>query len=190
MLREQALMKLEEWVKSTSLRRHAHAVEVVMRAAATRYGEDDADSDQWALAGLLHDADYELAPEEHPRLIVEWLRSIDEPEIARAISAHGINWGVPYLSQMDRALVACDELTGFIVACALLRPEGIDSLNAASVLKKLKNPKFAAGVDRAEVYGGVGILGVELPEHINFVISALRKYARELDLEGPANQGN
>lgn len=187
MLREQALMKLEEWVKSVSLRRHAFAVEVVMRAAAARYGEDDVASEKWALAGLLHDADYELAPEEHPRLIVEWLRSINEPEIAHAISAHGINWGVPYLSQMDRALVACDELTGFVVACALLRPDRINSLKAASVLKRLKNPKFAAGVERAEVYGGVAILGVELSEHIDFVIAALKPHARELDLEGTGN---
>ena len=88
---------------------------------------------------------------------------------------------------MDRALVACDEITGFIIACALLRPNGIDSLNAASVLKKLENPKFAAGVDRAEVYGGVRILGVELPEHIDFLIGALKPHARELGIEGNAN---
>lgn len=184
MLREEALTKLEEWVKSPSLRRHAHAVETVMRAAAKHYGDADADQDKWALAGLLHDADYELAPEEHPRLIVDWLKSKDEPEIAHAISAHGINWGVPYLTQMDRALVACDELTGFIVACSLLRPDGILSLNATSVMKKLKNPKFAAGVDRAEVYGGARILGVEMTEHIDFIISALRQNASELGLEG------
>jgi predicted hydrolase (HD superfamily) len=184
MLREEALMKLDDWVKSPSLRRHAYAVEAVMRAAATRYGELGADPNKWALAGLLHDADYEIVPEEHPRLIVEWLKSNDEPEIAHAISAHGITWGVPYLTQMDRALVACDELTGFIVACALLRPDGILSLNPASVLKKLKNTKFASGVDRTEVYGGVLILGVELTEHIDFVISALRQNMSELGLEG------
>lgn len=190
MLREDAMMKLDEWVKSPSLRRHAYAVETVMRAAAARYGETGADHDKWALAGLLHDADYEIAPEEHPRLVVEWLKSNDEPEIAHAISAHGINWGVPYLAQMDRALVACDELTGFIVACALLRPDGILSLNPASVLKKLKNPKFACGVDRAEVYGGALILGVELAGHIDFVISALRPKMRELGLEGNAREAN
>ena len=184
MLREEALIKLNEWVKSSSLLRHAHAVEAVMCAATARYGEAGADQDKWALAGLLHDADYEFAPEQHPRLIVDWLRSKNEPEIAHAISAHGINWGVPYLTQMDRALVACDELTGFIVACALLRPDGVLFLNAASVLKKLKNPKFAAGVDRSEVYGGAGILGVDLAEHIEFVISALRQHANELELGG------
>jgi predicted hydrolase (HD superfamily) len=184
MLREEALMKLDEWVNSPSLRRHAHAVEVIMRAAATRYGETSADCEQWALAGMLHDADYELAPDRHPGLIVDWLKLKHEPEIAHAISAHGITWGVPYRTQMDRALVACDELTGFIVACALLRPDGIHTLNAASVLKKLRNPKFAAGVDRSEVYGGAAILGVEMQEHIDFIISALRDSATALGLDG------
>jgi predicted hydrolase (HD superfamily) len=188
MLREEALVKLEEWVKSPSLRRHAYAVEAVMRAAAARYGEADANPEKWALAGLLHDADYEFAPNEHPRPIVDWLRSKGEPELAHAISAHGINWGVPYLTQMDRALVACDELTGFIVACALLRPDGMTSLNAASVLKKLKAQKFAAGVDRAEVYGGALILGVELAEHIDFVILALRQNENDLGLRGHPNR--
>jgi predicted hydrolase (HD superfamily) len=155
-----------------------------MHAATSRYGDADASVEKWELAGLLHDADYEIAPEQHPRLIVGWLRQHGENEIAHAIAAHGTTWGVPHLTQMDRALVASDELTGFIVACALLRPDGILSLNATSVMKKLKNPKFAAGVDRDEVYCGIRILEVELAEHIDFIISALRQNASELGLDG------
>jgi predicted hydrolase (HD superfamily) len=183
-LREEAIEKLNEWVKSSSLRRHCHAVEKVMYAAARKYGEENADANKWILAGLLHDADYEIAPDEHPQLIVDWLRAEGEDEVAHAISAHGINWGVPYLTPMDRALVACDEITGFIIACARLRPDGVLSLEAPRVLKKLKNLKFAAGVDRAEVYGGAAILGVDLTEHITFIISVLREHAVQLCLNG------
>lgn len=186
MRREEAIVKLHEWVQSASLRRHSYAVEAVMRAAAARYGTPDDDAGQWAVAGLLHDADYELAPDAHPRLIVEWLRARGEAEVAYAVSAHGLTWGVPHLTALDRALVACDELTGFVVACALLRPDGLNSLTAASVLKKLKDRKFAAGVDRAEVYEGARLLGVELAPHIDFVISTLRAHAVELGLANNA----
>lgn len=161
-----------------------------MRAAARKYGEENADAEKWALAGLLHDADYEIAPSEHPKLIVDWLRSEGEDDAAYAVSAHGICWGVPHLTAMDRALVACDEITGFIIACARLRPDGVLSLEAPSVLKKLKNSKFAAGVDRGEVYGGAAILGVDLAEHITFIISVLREYAVQLCLTGSESSNN
>jgi predicted hydrolase (HD superfamily) len=189
-LREAALAKLNEWVKSNNLRRHCQAVEKVMHAAARKYGGANADANQWALAGLLHDADYEIAPSEHPQVVVDWLRAEGEDDVAHAISAHGINWGVPYLTPMDRALVACDEITGFISACAHLRPDGVLSLEAPSVLKKLKNPKFAAGVDRAEVSGGAAILGVDLAEHITFIISVLREHAVHLCLTGGETPNN
>jgi predicted hydrolase (HD superfamily) len=182
MKREEAIVKLHEWVQSASLRRHSYAVESVMRAAAAHYGTPEDDAEQWAVAGLLHDADYEIAPEAHPRLIVEWLRERGEIETAYAISAHGVAWGVPHLTRMDKALVACAELTGFVVACSLLRPDGLASLTAASVLKKLKDRKFAAGVDRVEVYEGARLLGVELTPHIEFIISTLRAHAAELGL--------
>jgi predicted hydrolase (HD superfamily) len=184
MEREEALRKLHEWVETPGLRRHSYAVEHVMRCAAEHYGAPGEDAEKWALAGLLHDADYERWPDEHPRRIVAWLRERGETAVAHAVSAHGTTWGVSYESQLDRALVACDELTGFVIACALLRPDGVLSLEAPSVLKKLKNPKFAAGVDRDEVRRGAAILGVDLAEHVGFIIGALRARAPEFGLAG------
>jgi predicted hydrolase (HD superfamily) len=189
MKREEALEQLHEWVRSPGLRRHSYAVEQVMRQAAGRYGTPADDAEQWALAGLMHDADYEQWPESHPQRVVSWLRERGETEVAYAVSAHGTTWGVPHLCPMDRALVACDELTGFITACALLRPDGVLTLEASRVLKKLKDPKFAAGVDRTEVYEGARILGVGMEEHVAFVIGALRAAAGELGLAGAAKNG-
>jgi predicted hydrolase (HD superfamily) len=180
----EAEQKLNEWVHSPSLLKHSHAVGLVMRKACARYGSDGEDTEDWAIAGLLHDADYELYSEEHPAHVVRWLRERGEERLAHAISAHGATWGVPHVSALDKALIACDELTGFIVACARVRPDGILSLTASSVIKKLKEPKFAAGVDRAEVQAGVRILGVDLVEHTDFIINALREHADELGLTG------
>ena len=114
--REQAWEKLCEWTKTDSLRKHARAVELVMREAARRYGGDEGDVERWGIAGMLHDADYERWPEEHPSRIVAWLREQGEAEIAYAISAHYTVWNVPHKTQLDKALLACDELTGFVVA--------------------------------------------------------------------------
>jgi predicted hydrolase (HD superfamily) len=133
--RDEAEALLFEWCATDSLRKHARAVEVVMRAAARAHGGDP---ERWGLAGLLHDADYERWPEEHPRRIVAWLAERGEAELAHAISAHYTQWGVPHESPLDRALVACDELTGFVVACAKVRPEGIATLTPTSVRKRLK----------------------------------------------------
>ena len=182
--RDQAWELLCEWTPSEALRRHARSVEVVMRAAAHRYGAGDADVERWGMAGMLHDADYDQWPEEHPQRIVAWLREQDEPEIAHAVSAHYTKWGVPYESPLDKALLACDELTGFIGACCLVRPEGIRTLAPKSVKKKLKDKSFAAKVERDEVRAGVELLGVDLGEHIQFVIDALREHGAELGLEG------
>lgn len=184
--REEALEQLHEWVQSLGLRRHSYAVEQVMRCAAARYGAPSEDASKWGLAGLMHDADYERWPESHPQRVVAWLRGRGEPEVAHAVAAHGTTWGVPYLAPMDRALVACDELTGFVTACALLRPDGVLTLEAPRVIKKLKDAKFAAGVDRVEVYEGARILGVEVNAHVGFVIGALRERAGELGLAGAA----
>lgn len=184
--REQAFAKLCEWTASQSLRAHARAVEVVMRAAAHRYGAGAADEERFGIAGLLHDADYERWPEEHPRHIVEWLRSQGEPEIAHAVSAHYTAWGVPHVTPLDKTLLACDELTGFVGACCLVRPDGIHSLAPKSVQKKLKDRSFAAKVERTEVTAGATLLGVELGAHIQFVIDALRPHATELGLAGNA----
>ena len=182
--REDALALLHEWTASDALRRHARAVEVVLRAAALRYGAGEIDQDAWGLAGLLHDADYEAWPEEHPARIVAWLTERGEPALAHAISAHYTAWGVAQQSALDKALLACDELTGFIGACCLVRPGGIEGLTPKSVKKKLKNKKFAAKVERSEVNAGAELLGVDLGEHIQFVIEALTPHAGELGL-GP-----
>jgi predicted hydrolase (HD superfamily) len=182
--RDRALEILEEWTRSDSLRKHARAVELVMRQAAHRYGGGAADEERWGIAGMLHDADYEQWPEEHPRRIVGWLRECGEEDLAHAVSAHYTRWGVPHESPLDRALLACDELTGFVVACCLVRPDGIGSLTPKSVKKKLKDRSFAAKVERAEVHAGAELLGVDLGEHIQFVIDALRPHAEELGLAG------
>ena len=182
MTRDDALAKLHEWVQSPALLRHMFAVEHVMRRAAPRYGGPDADPDVWAIAGLLHDADYEKFPDEHPQHIIAWLRERGEEELAYAISAHSPRWGFPCQSALDKSLLACDELTGFIVACTWLRPDGIAMLEAPSVLKKLKDKKFAAGVDRAEVAEGAKLLGVEPADHVTFVIGALKEKAAEFGL--------
>lgn len=183
--REEGWKKLCEWTAGDALRKHARAVELVMRAAAQRYGGEGADVERWGLAGLLHDADYEAWPEEHPRRIVAWLAERGETELAHAISAHYTKWGVECVTQLDRALLACDELTGFVGACARVRPDGLATLEAKSVLKRLKDKGFAAKVERDEVTRGAELLGVELAAHIEFVIAALRPHVAEIGLASP-----
>lgn len=179
MKRTDARMLLEEMTKSPSLLRHMRTVELVMEAYAAKYGED---TDEWAIAGMLHDADYEAYPDRHPNLIVEKLQQLGEQKIAHAIAAHYTKWNVPYDTLLDKALLACDELTGFIVACCQVRPDGITSLETKSVVKKLKDKGFAAKVDREEVYKGTELLGVDLHEHITFIIDVLRKNRQELGI--------
>jgi predicted hydrolase (HD superfamily) len=182
--RDEAWQKLCEWTDGAALRSHARAVEIVMRAAAARHGLDGEEAERWAVAGLLHDADYERWPDDHPRRIVAWLRERGEAEIAHAVSAHYTRWNVPYDHPLDRALLACDEITGFVVACCLVRPDGIATLTPASVQKKLKDRRFAASVDRAEIAAGVERLGVDLDAHVQLVIDALAPHAAELGLAG------
>lgn len=181
---EQALARLHEWTPSQALRNHARAVELAMRRAAHRYGAGDADEPRWAVTGLLHDADYDQWPDEHPRRIVDWLQQQGEPEMAHAVSVHFTDWGIEPASALDRALLACDELAGFVMACCLVRPDGIGSLTPSSVKKKLKDRSFAAKVNRADVYAGPERLGVSLDEHIQLVIDALAPHAEELGLTG------
>ena len=180
--RQQAVDQLHRWTKTGSLLKHARAVEIVMRAAAAEYGGADADPDNWAVTGLLHDADYEQWPEEHPRRIVDWLREQDEEEIAYAVSFHQTKWGLPPKTVMDKALLACDELAGFVIACCLVRPDGIVSLTPKSVKKKLKDKAFAAKVDREIIRQGVELLDVDPSEHIQFVIDALKPHVDELGI--------
>lgn len=177
--RTEARSILSSLTQSQSLLRHMRTIELVMEAYAVKFGED---KEAWAIAGLLHDADYEAYPEKHPQIIVEKLRAMGETEIAHAISAHYTKWNVPYNTRLDKALLACDELTGFIVACAQVRPEGIATLEPKSVIKKLKDKGFAAKVERDEVYKGVEMLGVDLAEHIAFIIEVLRANKNELGI--------
>ncbi len=181
--RDQAFEQLQAWTKTESLLKHARAVEIVMRKAAGQYGKG-ADEETWGVAGLLHDADYEQWPDEHPKRIVDWLKEQGEEEIAYAVSFHQTKWGLPPKTELDRALVACDELAGFVVACCLVRPEGIATLTPKSVRKKLKDKAFAAKVDREIIRSGVELLGADLSDHIQFVIDALKPHARELGIAG------
>jgi predicted hydrolase (HD superfamily) len=168
-----------ELTKSASLLRHMRSIELVMEAYAVKFGED---KEVWAIAGLLHDADYEAYPEKHPQIIVDKLRSLGEEKIAHAISAHYTKWNVSYDTLLDKALLACDELTGFIIACCQIRPDGIASLETKSVIKKLKDKGFAAKVERDEVYKGADLLGVDLSEHITFIVSVLNRNKEELGI--------
>jgi predicted hydrolase (HD superfamily) len=159
-----------------------------MRACAERAGED---VELWGVTGLLHDADYERFPDMddeergHPRSIMAELERRGAPaEMVRAIASHASYLGVPPESPMERALVAVDELCGFLVACAAVRPEGIHGLTPKSVKKKLKQPSFAAAVNREEVRQGAEALGVDFDEHVAFVIAALERSADELELHG------
>lgn len=177
--RDEARALLASMTQSASLLRHMRTVELVMEAYAKKLGED---ADRWAIAGLLHDADYEAHPDQHPNVIVKRLRESGDEDIAHAISAHYTRWGVAYESTLDKALLACDELTGFVVACAQVRPEGIATLEARSVIKKLKDKGFAAKVDRDEVYKGVELFGVDLAQHIEFIIAVLKSNRTELGI--------
>ncbi|HVK01688.1 MAG TPA: HD domain-containing protein [Gemmatimonadales bacterium] len=189
--RSEALALMQEYTASDALRKHMYAVEIAMRAMAEREGEDPA---AWGLVGLVHDFDYERYPnaahsphQEHPaegvRILAE--RGLPEP-MQRAILGHANYTGVPRDSAMAKALFAVDELCGFLVACALVRPSrSLQDLEVSSVKKKLKDKAFARGVSREDVIQGAAELGVPLDEHIAFVLAALRPQERVLGL-GPA----
>jgi len=179
MTRPEAKVLLEQMTQGPSLLRHMRSIELVMEAYAEKLGEN---VDAWAIAGLLHDADYEAYPERHPQVIVDKLNAMGENEIAHAISAHYTKWNVSYNSLIDKALLACDELTGFVIACCQVRPDWINSLESKSVIKKLKNKSFAAKVERDEVYKGAELFGVDLNDHISFIITVLKKNKTELGI--------
>lgn len=181
--REGAWAVLTEFTKSDSLRKHALAVEASMRAYAARYDED---REGWGMAGMLHDFDYEMHPAapRHPMKGAEILICRGVPDsVVHAVLAHADYSGFPRVSRFDRALYACDELSGFVTACALVRPgRAIAGLEAGSVKKKLKDKAFARTVNRDDVYRGALELGVELDEHIGFVIEALTVVAPRIGL--------
>jgi putative nucleotidyltransferase with HDIG domain len=183
--REEAWQLVCEWTQSESLRKHMLGVEAAMRAYARRFGEDE---ELYGVTGLLHDLDYERYPDlgtGHPRKALELFRERDyPPELIEAVAGHATFLGVPRESQMAKTLYAVDELSGFISACAYVRPDGIHGMTPKSVKKKLKQPSFAAGVNRDEVREGAEELGVEFDEHVAFVIEAMEERAEELGL-GP-----
>jgi putative nucleotidyltransferase with HDIG domain len=185
MERDQALTIVHEYVKNQNLRRHMIAVEAAMRAYAKFFGEDP---DEWGLVGLLHDFDWEIHPslESHPQDGAPILRERGVPEhVIRCILSHADHTGVPRQSLMERALYACDEITGLIVAVALVRPSrSLHDLKVRSVRKKWKEPRFAANVDRAQIARGAEELGVDLWDHVERVIQAMRTVAEELGLNG------
>ena len=184
--RERAWETLTRYTKTDALRRHALAVEAATRAYARKFGEDE---ELWGVTALLHDFDWEMHPtlEQHPQDGAPILREEGYPEVViEAILSHANHLGLPRDTPLKKTLFACDELSGFVHACGLVRPDGIDTLEPRSVRKKLKQPSFAAGVSREDVYEGADELGVDLDEHIAFVIEALRPVASELGLRTSA----
>ncbi|MEW6583689.1 MAG: HD domain-containing protein [Actinomycetota bacterium] len=182
--RGRALALMHEWVEGVALRRHMYAVEAAMRAYAGALGED---ADAWGCVGLLHDFDWERHPglDRHPQDGELVLAAAGYPEwFRRAILSHADHTGVPRVTPLEHHLYACDELSGFVHACALVRPAGLEGLEPRSVRKKLKQPSFAAGVSRDDVVRGAGEIGRDLDEHIAFVVAALRPVAADLGLVG------
>jgi len=193
--RADALALMHEYTASDSLRKHMLAVEAAMRAYAAHFGED---ADRWGLAGLIHDFDYERYPnaehsptDGHPSWGVRLLRERGWPEdVLTAILGHGNYTGVPRESRMAKTLFAVDELTGLITATALVRPsKSLHEVDAKSVRKKMKDKAFARGVSREDVASGAQELGVDLDEHIQFVVDAMRREADALGLAGTAAAG-
>jgi len=183
--RDEAWQLFCEWTESDSLRKHVLGVEAGMRAYARRYDEDE---ELWAATAILHDLDYEKHPDldtGHPRIALELFEEKGYPqELIDAVAGHAERLGVPRETRLAKALYAVDELSGFIAACALVRPTGIEGMTPKSVKKKLKAPSFAAAVDREEVRRGAEDLGEDFDEHLRIVIAALEERASELGL-GP-----
>ena len=183
--REEAWDLFCEWTESDSLRKHVLGVEAAMRAYARKYGEDE---ELWGVTGILHDLDYERHPDPetgHPRIALELFEQRDYPrELIDAVAGHATYLGVPRETRMAKTLFAVDELTGFIAAVALVRPTGIVGMTPKSVKKKLKQPSFAAAVNREEMQAGAEALGEDFDEHLAFVIGALEPHAEALGLRG------
>ena len=185
--RDEAWATLTRYTKSEALLRHALAVEAAVRAYARRFGEDE---ELWGVTALLHDFDYEIHPtlDKHPQDGAPILRDEGYPDVViEAILSHAEHLSLPRDTPLKRTLFACDELAGFVHACGLVRPDGLETIEPRSVRKKLKQPSFAAGVHRDEVYKGAELLGLELDEHIQNVIEALRPIAPQLGVRTAAD---
>jgi predicted hydrolase (HD superfamily) len=187
--RDDAWALVCEWIESDSLRKHVLGVEAAMRAYARRDGEDE---EKWAITGLVHDLDYERYPDldtGHPRYALAELEERGYPQdVIDAVAGHADFMGVPRETRLAKTLYGIDELSGFVVACALVRPTGIEGMKPKSVRKKLKQPSFAAKVDRGQIQQAIEELDVDETEHIQLVIDALAENASELGLE-PKPQG-
>lgn len=181
--RQNALALMQEWTLNESLRKHMLCVETALRAYAKKFGEDE---ELWGITGLLHDFDYERYPNppDHPTKGSEILKELGYPEEMRtAILGHASYTNVPRVSQLSKVLFACDELCGFIVACTLVKPDKkVASVEVRSVAKKLKDKAFARNVSREDIVNGANELGVNLDDHILFVIEALKENADNLGL--------
>jgi putative nucleotidyltransferase with HDIG domain len=188
--RDDAWQLFCEWTESDSLRKHALGVEAAMRAYARKF---DGNEELWAVAGIVHDLDYERYPDldtGHPRVALEELRKRGYPDdVIDAVAGHAEFLNVPRETQMAKTLFAVDELSGFVAACALVRPTGIEGMTAKSVRKKLKQPSFAAKVDRDQIRHAIEELGVDESEHIQFVIDAMAERADELGLSAEQVSG-
>jgi putative nucleotidyltransferase with HDIG domain len=185
--RPQAWQTLTHYTKSEALLRHALAVEASTASYASRFGEDE---ELWRVTALLHDFDYEIHPtlDEHPQDGAPILREEGYPEVViEAVLSHAEHLGMERDTPLKKALFACDELSGFVHACGLVRPNGLEGLEPKSVRKKLKQPSFAAGVHRDEVYKGAELLELELDEHIANVVAALQPIAAQLGLRTSAS---
>jgi len=185
MTRDEAWGLFCEWTESESLRRHVLAVEACMRAYARKFGEDE---ERWGMVGMLHDLDYERYPDletGHPRVALKELERLGFPDdMVRAVASHADFLEVSRDTPMEKTLFAVDELSGFVMACAYVRPQGIVGLTPKSVRKKMKSPAFAAAVDRGALYEGAELLGIDFDEHVAFVVAALEPEAEALGLQG------
>ena len=185
MTRAEAWALVSDWTASESLRKHMLSVETAMRAYARKFGEDE---ERWGMVGMLHDLDYERYPDlhtGHPRYALAELERLGFPEdMIRAVASHADYLEVSRDTPMEKTLFAVDELSGFVMACAYVRPQGIHGLTPKSVKKKMKTPAFAAAVDREGMREGAELLGIDFDEHLAFVIAALEPHADELGLAG------
>jgi putative nucleotidyltransferase with HDIG domain len=189
--RQDAWQLVTEWVESDSLRKHLLGVEAAMRAYARKWGEDE---ELYAVTGLVHDLDYERHPDletGHPRYAIKELQQRGYPqEVIDAVAGHAEFMGVPRETRLAKTLYGVDELSGFVAACALVRPTGIEGMKPKSVKKKLKQPSFAAAVDREEVQRGIEELEVDPDEHIELIIGALAERSDELGLGARERPGS
>ena len=182
--RQQAYEKLQEMIKNKNLIKHCLAVEAAMLSYADYFDiNDEKEREKWAVAGILHDADWEKYPEKHPQVIVDWLKEQDAPEdIVNAVEAHGFEFGVEPKTLMAKVLRTVDELTGLIVAVALVKGRNLDNVSVKTVLKKWKDKRFAAGVKREGIEKGAKEIGVPLEKHIEIVLEGMKKIKDKLGL--------